>query len=122
MDGSIGNVYVLASGTSFYRTCFAPASIDLALCATAMHWLTDIPCRLPDALHSACSTDSTARSAFAAQAAADWETILLQRAAELKPGGQFVVANFATDGHGQYLGTSRRVAQAMHPTFSELWL
>lgn len=122
MDGSVGNVYVLASGASFYERCFAPGSIDLAFCATAMHWLTDVPCGVPDALHSACSADAAAREAFAAQAAADWEAILLQRAAELKPGGQLVVANFATDGEGQYLGTSRRVAQAMHPTFSELWL
>lgn len=37
-------------------------------------------------------------------------------------GGQLVVANFAVDGEGQYLGTSHRVAHSMHPTFSELWL
>ena len=26
LDGSIGNIYVVASGTSFYNQCFAPAS------------------------------------------------------------------------------------------------
>ena len=170
MDGSVGNVFVLASGASFYQQCFAPASIDVAFCATAMHWLTavragaddrkrrkeekekndpriiwnlaaggaprsppggplrgrpsrshviaraaplrpsrpsvtaravrlsdrtdpcQVPCEIPDALHSACSADAPTRAAFATQAAADWETILLHRAAELKPGGQMVCA------------------------------
>ena len=32
-----------------------------------------------------------------------------------------MVANFAVDDDGQYLGTSHRVNHAMHPTFSELW-
>jgi len=87
-----------------------------------MHWLTDTPAGgIADALHSADSRDGATRAAFAAQAAADWETILLQRAKELKSGGQMVVANFAVDEDGQYLGTSKRVAQGMHPTFSELW-
>ena len=121
MDGAIDNVYVLASGASFYRQCFAPGSVDLAFCATAMHWLTATPCALPDALHSACSDDAPARAAFAAQAAADWEAILAHRAAELKPGGQLVVANFAVDAAGQFLGRSHRVGASMHHTFSELW-
>ena len=122
MDGRADNVYVLASGTSFYKQCFPPASIDLGFCATAMHWLTAPPAGgLPDALHSAASTDAAAKASFAAQAASDWEAILLERAAELKSGGQLMVANFAVDDDGQYLGTSKRVKHAMHPTFSELW-
>jgi len=52
---------------------------------------------IPDALHSACSTDGPALAAFKAQAAKDWATILRHRAAELKPSGQLVVANFAVD-------------------------
>jgi hypothetical protein len=43
MDGSVGNCFVLASGASFYQQCFPPASIDLGFCATAMHWLTNVP-------------------------------------------------------------------------------
>lgn len=34
--GDDDNVFVLASGTSFYQQCFAPDSVDLAFCATAM--------------------------------------------------------------------------------------
>lgn len=122
LDGSIDDVYVLASGTSFYQKCFAPGSIDFAFCATAMHWLTNVPTQIPDALHSACTADAAAKAAFGAQAARDWEHILLNRAHELAPGGQAVIANFAVDDANQFLGTSGRVAASMHGTFSELWL
>ena len=61
LDGSVDNVYVIASGTSFYNQCLPPASVDFAFSATAMHWLTQLPCQIPDALHSACSTDSVRR-------------------------------------------------------------
>ena len=86
LDGSVDNVYVLASGTSFYNQCLPPASVDFSFSATAMHWLTQLPCEIPDALHSACSSDTAALAAFEAQAAVDWERIMLMRAAELKPG------------------------------------
>ena len=88
LDGSVDNVYVLASGTSFYNQCLPPASVDFSFSATAMHWLTQLPCAIPDALHSACTSDAAALTAFEAQAAVDWERIMLMRAAELKPGGQ----------------------------------
>ena len=81
-------MYVLASGTSFYNQCLPPASVDFSFSATAMHWLTQLPCAIPDALHSACTSDAAALAAFEAQAAVDWERIMLMRAAELKPGGQ----------------------------------
>ena len=87
MDGEYDNVYVLASGSSFYQQCFPPASIDLGFCATAMHWLTVTPAGgIADALHSAASSDGPTKAAFEAQASKDWETILLQRAKELKSG------------------------------------
>jgi len=121
MDGSFDDVYVLASGSSFYQRCFPPGSIDLGFCATAMHWLTSTPTPIPDALHSACTADGAAQRAFSERAAKDWEHILLQRAHELKPGGQLVIANFAVDDEGQFLGTSGRVSHSMHHTFSELW-
>jgi hypothetical protein len=122
LDGSVDNVYVVASGTSFYNQCFAPDSIDFSFSATAMHWLTELPAEIPDALHSACTQDPAARDAFAAQAAADWRQIMLMRARELRPGGQMVIANFAQDSHGRFLGqSSPRVKESMHHTFSELW-
>ena len=96
-------VYVLASGQSFYDTCVSPGSVDLALCATAMHWLRKQPVNIPDALHSACTANSHAAGAYAAQAALDWLKILQCRRDELKVGGAIVIANFAVDERGQFL-------------------
>jgi hypothetical protein len=87
-----------------------------------MHWLTQLPAEIPDALHSACTEDPAARDAFARQAASDWQQIMLLRARELRPGGQMVIANFAKDSEGRFLGQSfPRVKESMHHTFSELW-
>ena len=58
-----GNVFVSAVGTSFYESCFAPASLDLAVSFTAFHWLRDVPGPIPDALHSACSGDAATAAA-----------------------------------------------------------
>ena len=66
-------------GTSFYKPCFPAGTVDVSFSATAMHWLSSVPCTNPDALHSACSEDSTALAAFEAQAAKDWEHIMKLR-------------------------------------------
>lgn len=115
------NVFALAAGTSFYQACFPAGSIDVSFSATAMHWLSSVPCMLPDALHSACSEDSAASSAFAAQAAKDWAHVLKLREAELKVGGQLVVVNFAKDAQGSFLGKSPRMSASMHHCFAEIW-
>ena len=116
-----GNVYAVAVGTSFYESCFAPESIDLSFSATAFHWLTSCPADIPDALHSACTADPATKKAFGERARKDWTHILSKRAAELKPGGQLVVANFATDEAGSFLGRTPG-KQCMHSNFSDLWL
>ena len=116
-----GNVYAVAVGTSFYESCFAPESIDLSFSATAFHWLTSCPADIPDALHSACTADPATKKAFGERARKDWTRILSKRAAELKPGGQLVVANFATDEAGSFLGRTPG-KQCMHSNFSDLWL
>lgn len=115
------NVFALAAGTSFYQACFPAQSIDVSFSATAMHWLSSVPCVLPDALHSACSEDSSATVAFAAQAAKDWAHVLKLREAELKEGGQLVIVNFAKDSSGNFLGKSPRMSASMHHCFSEIW-
>ena len=68
-----------AVGTSFYKPCFPAGTVDVSFSATAMHWLSSVPCTIPDALHSACSEDPTALAAFEAQAAKDWEHIMKLR-------------------------------------------
>jgi hypothetical protein len=125
---AIENCFVLASGRSFYSPCFSPGSVDLTFSSTAMHWLQSAPVEIPGALHSAClptagSTPEAAAAArsFAAQADRDWRQILAARAAELRPGGQLVVANFAVDEGGQFLGRTGRCARSMHDEFARIW-
>lgn len=117
---NLENVFVFASGTSFYSQCMPSASVDVAFCSTAMHWLTSCPALIPDALHSACTNDPATQAAFAEQAALDWKRILAARAAELRQGGSMVIANFAKDDQGQFLGTTARTS-SMHDNFAKVW-
>lgn len=114
------NVIVLASGVSFYKPCFSAGSLDVAFCATAFHWLTSTPCIIPDALHSAASEDTAAVKAYMVQADLNWRQILEARGRELKPGGRLVIANFAKDHEGQFLGKTHRT-QSMHHNFADIW-
>lgn len=112
------DVFVFASGTSFYSRIFPDASLHLGFSGTAMHWLSRLPATLADAVHAVLGTPAE-RVPFAAQAAADWETILLHRAAELAPGGRLVLANFCQDEAGYYLGYTGQ--KNMHATFAKHW-
>ena len=120
-DSGLSNVFAMAVGTSFYQPCFPQSSVDLSFSSTAMHWLSSAPAAIPDALHSACSTDPGAVAAYEAQAARDWEHIMSLREQELKAGGQLVVVNFAVDEGGYFLGHSHRMSGSMHGTFADLW-
>lgn len=111
-------VFPLASATSFYRAIVPPGSLDLGFSATAMHWLSRKPCNITDHVHMVGASGETLR-AFAAQAQADWESLLLHRAVELNSGGRLVLVNFARDEAGRYLGNTGGVN--MFDTFSALW-
>ena len=63
--------------------------------------------------------DEAERARFSAQAAADWERILLARAAELAPGGRFICLNFGIDEDGRYLGHTG--GQSMFDNFTAHW-
>jgi len=108
-------VYVLASATSFYRQILPAGMLDLGFSATAMHWLSRKPCDLTQHVHALCAAGAELTT-FAAQGQRDWETILLQRAQELKPGGRLVLVNFCKDEARRY--TSR---VHMFDTVNALW-
>ncbi len=116
--GDLPGVFAFASGTSFYSRILPDASLHLGFSGTAMHWLSRLPGQLADAVHAVLGT-AAERVPFAAQAAADWQTILLHRAAELAPGGRLVLANFCQDEAGYYLGYTGR--KNMHATFAKHW-
>jgi hypothetical protein len=112
------DVYVFASATSFYRQILPAGTLDLGFSATAMHWLSRKPCDITDHVQ-AVGASGAELDAFAEQAQRDWETILLQRARELTPGGRLVLVNFVKDEAGRYLGNTGGVN--MFDTFNGLW-
>jgi hypothetical protein len=95
-------VFVLASATSFYEQMVPTGMLDLGFSATAMHWLSCKPCDLTQHVHALCASGAELAS-FAEQAQQDWETILLRRAQELKPGGRLVLINFCKDDARHYM-------------------
>ena len=66
-----------------------------------MHWLSRKPCDLRHHVHALCAAGAE-QAIFAEQAQRDWETILLQRARELRLGGRLVLVNFCKDEAGDY--------------------
>jgi hypothetical protein len=111
-------VFGSASGTSFYRQIFPDASLSLGFSASAMHYLSRLPATLADHVHVATARGAE-RDTFAAQAASDWETILLHRARELVLGGQLVFANFCIDEAGRYTGATG--GRNLFETLARLW-
>lgn len=114
----IPSVFPLFSGTSFYRQAVSNGTLDFAFSATAMHWLQGKPCDLSNHVHMVGASDDEL-TRFRAQGKADWEQILLCRAAELRSGGKLVLVNFGIDEQGRYLGNTGGVN--MFDTFHEIW-
>ncbi len=111
-------LFVFASGTSFYRQVLPRASLNLGFSATAMHWITGTPCPIRDHVH-AVGAQGRELAAFTEQGMQDWATILRHRAAELVPGGRLVLVNFCIDEEGRYLGNTG--GANMFDTFNFLW-
>jgi len=114
----VEDVHVLASATSFYRQILPAGMLHLGFSASAMHWLSHKPCDITGHVH-AVGASGTELAAFADQGRRDWETILLQRARELVPGGRLVLVNFCQDKAGRYLGNTGGIN--MFDTFNALW-
>ena len=112
------NVHVLESGSSFYSSILPANTLHLGFSATAMHWLSKKPCDITSHVHMVGATGSELAT-FAAQAAADWQTILLHRARELVSGGKLVLVNFCKDQDGRYLGNTGGVN--MFDQFNRNW-
>ena len=112
------NVFVHGCGTGFHKQIMSNASLHLGFSATAMHYVSAKPLEIPNHVHAACA-DAESKAAFAKQAAADWQNILLARAAELVPGGRFICLNFGIDAEGRYLGNTG--GQHMFDHFHKFW-
>lgn len=111
-------VFVQGIGIGFHHQLLPDNALDLGFSATAMHYVSERPCIIPGHVHHVGATGD-ALSAFDKQAAADWERILLARAAELRPGGRLVIMSFGKDESGWYLGHTGGVN--MFDTFHQHW-
>ena len=114
----VPNVHVFASGTSFHQKIVPDTTLDLGFSSTASHYVTAAPCQIADHVHMVGAAPEE-RAAFTAKGAEDWETMLLHRASEMKPGARLCLFNFGIDDQGRYLGNTGGVN--MFDTFAMLW-
>ncbi len=112
------NVFVNACGIGFHRQLMPDQTLDIGFSATAMHYVSEKPCPIPNHVHMVGASGS-ALDTFSGQARDDWNRILLSRAAELKPGGRLVFMNFGIDEDGRYLGNTGGIN--MFNTFNDIW-
>lgn len=115
---TVPDVYVLASATSFHQGIVPPGTLDLGFSATASHYITAVPCAISDHVHMV-GADAKERRAFEEKGAADWETMLVRRTEEMKPGARLCLFNFGIDQAGRYLGNTGGVN--MFDMFAQLW-
>ena len=113
-----GSVFVNACGIGFHSQLMPDQTLDIGFSATAMHYVSEKPCQIPNHVHMVGASGS-ALDAFSRQARDDWNRILLSRAAELKPGGRLVFMNFGIDEDGRYLGNTGGIN--MFNTFNDIW-
>jgi hypothetical protein len=111
-------VFVHACGIGFHRQLLPDATLDIGFSATAMHYISEKPCEIPDHVHMVGASGAVL-DAYSRRAAEDWDNILLARAAELSPGGRLVFMNFGKDEEGRHLGNTDGVN--MFNTFDRLW-
>ena len=111
-------LFIFGSGASFYNQIVPDGALSLGFSATAMHWLSSRPCMIEDHVQ-AVGANAAEQAAFRARSLADWDTILLARAKELRPGGRLVFANFCIDEAGRYLGHTGGVD--MFDSFTRHW-
>ena len=112
------NVFVHGCGTGFHQQLMASDTLALGFSATAMHYVSEKPCQIADHVHMVGANEDE-RAQFTRQAAADWERILLGRAAELASGGRFICMNFGIDEDGRYLGHTGGIT--MFDRFNAHW-
>ena len=116
--GTSPGVFTFASGASFYQQIFPDSALSLGFSATAMHWLSRTPGTIAEHVHAVGATEAE-KEVFRGQSLRDWNTILLHRAREMRPGGRLVLANFCEDEEGRHLGGTGGVD--MFDTFAKHW-
>lgn len=115
---AIADLYVLASATSFHQAMFPPETLHFGFSATASHYISAKPGVISNHVHMV-GANGAERAAYEEQGRRDWQVMLVNRAAELAPGGRLALFNFGIDETGRYLGNTGGIN--MFDTFNELW-
>src|SRR5215217_47675 len=102
---NVENVFALAAGKSFYERIFPDGFLSLGWTAISVHWLSNVPCNIPDHVYAQRAAQRV-RRAYAEQASEDWQRFLGHRARELRPGGELIVVAVTTDDTGNTGGES----------------
>ncbi|KAL8581135.1 hypothetical protein ACOMHN_033583 [Nucella lapillus] len=115
-----GQVYVMASGASFYEQILPGNSAHLIMSVMAAHYSSKPAVKFHNSQD--CYPDATQaeRQLAKAQMTKDWETFLLRRAAELKSGGVLFVSTPTHDPE-MNLGGVRHSAQGIMEAQLKVW-
>jgi hypothetical protein len=89
-----------AVGRAYDTQILPSSSIVLGWSSLAIHWLSRLPQPIPDHIQISYSADTSARQAYARQAAYDWHEFVAFRGRELAPGGRVVVVALGIDDDG----------------------
>ncbi len=73
---------MILKGRSFYEKSLPSDTLHFGFSATAMHWLSRLPCTLSSHIHPVGASEAE-RVIFEQQARQDWETILTLRVLEV---------------------------------------
>ncbi|XP_067667468.1 uncharacterized protein [Haliotis asinina] len=114
------NVYVLASGTNFYKQCVPSNSIHFMMSMASVHWLSRTPTTSKYSLYKDAQSSAEEMTALHKQAELDWENFLLRRSRELKQGGILVVGVFA-EFDDRNTGENRYTVQSFIGLLNEVW-
>lgn len=93
------DVYAYAAGVSFYDRIFPAKTQTLGWNSIAIHWLSGVPCAIPNHIWSPYAQGAV-RDAFRKRAADDWSNFLNARAQEYVAGGQIVIVASSADDRG----------------------
>ncbi|XP_067678894.1 uncharacterized protein [Haliotis asinina] len=114
------NVYVLASGTNFYKQCVPSNSIHFMMSMTSVHWLSRTPTTFKYSIYKDAQSSAEETTALNTQAELDWETFLLSRSTELKRGGLLVVG-VPAECQDRTTGENRYTLYSFVGLLNEIW-
>ncbi|XP_046560501.1 S-adenosyl-L-methionine:benzoic acid/salicylic acid carboxyl methyltransferase 3-like [Haliotis rubra] len=114
------NVYVLASGTNFYKQSIPSNSIHFMMSMTSIHWLSRTPTTFKNSIYKDAKSSTEETAALHKQAELDWETFLLRRSRELKRGGLLVVGTVA-EFEDRNTGENKYTMYSLVGLLNEVW-